>query len=106
MLPSDAENVYLTLTAKSMNPAVRVVSRISDERARSKLKRAGVDRAIFPFQADIRTRHQASLLAVRRSDGEMLLNPDSNVTLSDDDVRVAIGEVNGLDDLAARCRPD
>lgn len=50
LLPSDPENVYLTLTAKSLNPTILVVSRISHESARSKLLRAGVDSVIFPFQ--------------------------------------------------------
>jgi len=44
LLPSDADNLYLTMTAKSMNPEVRVIARGRDERAEMKLKRGGSGR--------------------------------------------------------------
>ena len=49
LLPSDAENLYLTMTAKSMNPKVRVIARGRDERAEMKLKRGGADRVVSPY---------------------------------------------------------
>ena len=47
LLPSDADNLYLTMTAKSMNPEVRVIARGRDARAEMKLKRGGSGR--FPL---------------------------------------------------------
>jgi voltage-gated potassium channel len=49
LLPSDADNLYLTITAKSMNPAIRVIARGRDERAEMKLKRGGADRVVSPY---------------------------------------------------------
>jgi len=49
LLPSDADNLYLTMTAKSMNPEVRVIARGRDERAEMKLKRGGADRVVSPY---------------------------------------------------------
>lgn len=49
LLPSDADNLYLTMTAKSMNPGIRVIARGSDERAEMKLKRGGADRVVSPY---------------------------------------------------------
>ncbi|MHC4939882.1 MAG: potassium channel family protein [Planctomycetota bacterium] len=48
-LDSDAANVYVTLTAKQMNPGVKVVALALDERASSKLKAAGADEVVSPY---------------------------------------------------------
>lgn len=37
LLPSDADNLYVTVTAKALNPGVRVIARASDERGEKKL---------------------------------------------------------------------
>ncbi|MEO9966399.1 MAG: NAD-binding protein [Reichenbachiella sp.] len=47
-LPSDAENVYLTLTVKELNSKVRVISRASEENSIKKLKQAGASHVIMP----------------------------------------------------------
>jgi voltage-gated potassium channel len=49
LLPSDADNLYLTISAKSLNPAIRVIARALDERAEMKLKRGGADRVVSPY---------------------------------------------------------
>lgn len=47
-LPNDSDNVYVTLTAKALNPRIRVVARVERLEAESKLKMAGADRVICP----------------------------------------------------------
>ena len=47
-LESDADNLYVTLTARESNPRIRIVARTSDETAAARLKRAGADRTIAP----------------------------------------------------------
>ena len=47
-LPHDADNVFITLTAKELNPKVEVISRATDQNAEKKLKRAGADRVVLP----------------------------------------------------------
>ena len=47
-LPNDSDNVYVTLTAKTINPRLRVVARVERPEAESKLKMAGADRVICP----------------------------------------------------------
>ncbi|MHC4931331.1 MAG: potassium channel family protein [Planctomycetota bacterium] len=48
-LGSDAENVYVTLSAKQMNRAIKVVAVAQDDRARAKLKAAGADEVVSPY---------------------------------------------------------
>lgn len=48
-LPSDAENLYTVLSAKTLNPQVRAIARASTEEALQKLQRAGADAAISPY---------------------------------------------------------
>ncbi len=46
---SDADNVFITLTAKGLNPDIFVLSRASDEKNEVKLKRAGATRVVSPY---------------------------------------------------------
>jgi voltage-gated potassium channel len=46
---SDAENVFITLTAKHLHPQVMVISRVFDHSSRAKLTHAGADKVISPF---------------------------------------------------------
>jgi voltage-gated potassium channel len=48
-LPSDAENLYIILSAKSLNPSLRAIARASNEEAVQKLTRAGADKVISPY---------------------------------------------------------
>jgi voltage-gated potassium channel len=48
-LPSDAENVFVILSAKTLNPNLNVVTRASEEGADEKLRRAGADTVFSPY---------------------------------------------------------
>lgn len=48
-LPSDAENVYITLTAREINPALKVIARAATEDAMPKLRRAGATHVVNPY---------------------------------------------------------
>jgi voltage-gated potassium channel len=62
-LPTDAENVYVTLTAKELNPELFIVSRCESRGGEKRLRRAGAARVVAPF----------SVSAVRMV--ELALNP-------------------------------
>ena len=47
-LPSDAENVFITLTARELNPTIRIVARASEENSLTKLERAGANNVVMP----------------------------------------------------------
>jgi voltage-gated potassium channel len=49
-LGSDADNVYVTLTAKQMKRDLKVVAIALDERASQKLKAAGADEVVSPYR--------------------------------------------------------
>lgn len=46
---SDADNVYITLTAKGIRPDIFILSRASSEKAEQKLKSAGATRVVMPY---------------------------------------------------------
>ena len=48
-LPSDAENLFVILSARALNPALTVVTRASEEEAGEKLRRAGADTVLTPY---------------------------------------------------------
>jgi voltage-gated potassium channel len=47
-LPDDADNVYVVLTARDLNPRIHIVARAAEEQAESKLIRAGANRVVAP----------------------------------------------------------
>lgn len=49
VVSSDADNVFITLTARGMNPNLFIVSRAEHETAERKLLRAGADRVVRPY---------------------------------------------------------
>jgi voltage-gated potassium channel len=46
--PSDADNVYITLTARGLNPDLYIVARAITESAIEKLRKAGADKIVSP----------------------------------------------------------
>lgn len=59
-LSSDAENLYITLTARELCPHLFIVSRCDAEESEAKLRRAGADRVISPHS--IGGRRMAAML--------------------------------------------
>jgi voltage-gated potassium channel len=47
-LPDDADNVYVVLTARDLNPKLHIVARAAEEQAEMKLLRAGANRVVAP----------------------------------------------------------
>jgi len=47
-LPTDQDNLFVTLTASSLNPNLRIISRADSPESEEKLKRAGADEVVFP----------------------------------------------------------
>jgi len=141
-LPTDAENLFIILSAKNLNPAIKVVTRASEEQAEAKLRRAGADTVFAPYTLAGRrlansllrphvaefldfatnavgpkiTMEQLQvgkgvaflsktagamlsdcglnvmLLAIRRTNGEMIFNPPPDTRISAGDCLIVMGE--------------
>lgn len=59
---SDAENVYITLVARSLNPRIAIVARAAEETSADRLYRAGATRVVSPY---VTSGRRMALLAVR-----------------------------------------
>ncbi|MDP2688341.1 MAG: NAD-binding protein [Aequorivita sp.] len=60
--PSDADNLFVVLSARQMNKNLKIISRASEETSYKKMKLAGADNVIMP--AKIGGDHMASLVVV------------------------------------------
>jgi len=47
-LPKDSDNVFVTLTARELNPSINIIARSSEPSSVSKLKRAGANSVVLP----------------------------------------------------------
>jgi len=47
-LPNDADNVYVVLTSRDLNPKLHIVARAAEEQAEAKLVRAGANHVVAP----------------------------------------------------------
>jgi voltage-gated potassium channel len=59
-LPTDADNLFIVLSARSLNPKMQIISRASESNSISKLKKAGADNVIMPDR--IGGAHMATLV--------------------------------------------
>jgi len=77
-LPNDADNLFVVLSAREINPNLRIISRASDAETVKKLKRAGATNVIMPDR--IGGQRMAKLVAqpdvVEFLDHIMLQTPD------------------------------
>jgi voltage-gated potassium channel len=48
---TDATNIYIVLTARALNPKLKIIARASEEGAEKHLKTAGADAVISPYKA-------------------------------------------------------
>ena len=60
-LPLDAENVFIVLSARSLNPDIQIISRASEATSVPKLKKAGANNVIMPDR--IGGSHMATLVS-------------------------------------------
>ena len=138
-LPSDADNVFVTLTARSLREDLLIVARAEQSTTEPKLKRAGADRVICPqvigglrmsniitrphvvdfaeaaaagvelemdehlvttdsplrskslLEAQLPSRAEVMVVAIRRKDGTAVYNPGPEETVEEDDTLIMIG---------------
>ncbi|MFM2062910.1 MAG: hypothetical protein RLZZ507_2580 [Cyanobacteriota bacterium] len=149
-LPSDAENLYTVLSAKTLNPKIRAIARASTEEAVQKLQRGGADAVISPYitggkrmaaaalrpqvldfvdgmlsgtdrqlymeefllepalcpfvgqslqKAKLRSQTGALVLAIRRSDGNLIGGPTGDTILMSGDTLICMGTAEQLRSL-------
>jgi voltage-gated potassium channel len=60
-LPADADNVFIVLSARELNPGIQIISRASDSNTMPKLIKAGADNVILPDR--IGGTHMATLVS-------------------------------------------
>ena len=60
-LPVDADNLFIVLSARGLNPNLQIISRASDSNSIAKLKKAGADNVIMPDR--IGGTHMATLIS-------------------------------------------
>jgi voltage-gated potassium channel len=99
---SDAANVYITLTARALNPDLRIVARASERASIDKLVRAGADEVVSPYGL---TGRRMAILAVQPSVLEVLdlLNLGSDIRLEEVAVRAGT-HLDSLTIAEARAR--
>ena len=49
VVTSDADNLFITMTARGLNPDLFILSRAEDEQTQKKLLRAGANRVVLPY---------------------------------------------------------
>ena len=48
LIDNDADNLYITVTAKVMNPGLRIITRAGPQRYAPAMRNSGADEAIIP----------------------------------------------------------
>ena len=92
-MDSDANNVYVTLSARSLNKDLFIVARANDEQSEAKLSQAGANRVVSPYSragrqiAELATRPRvADFLDFALSHGQMSFSIEELEVTEGDDV--------------------
>ena len=151
-LPSDADNVFITLTARGMRPDVQIIARAEYRSTEKKLLQAGANRVVMPAstgatqmaqmitrpttadffelvsdrtklnlefdevhveaggalvgktvgEAEAHRTHGLLVLAVKRSDGEMIFNPSSEFIFGEGDTLIVMGEPDDINTFESK----
>ncbi|MCX8123411.1 MAG: potassium channel protein [Spirochaetes bacterium] len=147
---SDADNVYIVLTARGLRNDIFILSRGSDEKSELKLLRAGANRVILPYQiggkrmAEVLTRptvvdfldtammdselglameelkvgqsspmvgktliesnlrkdYGVIIVAIKKTNGTMIFNPQSSEMIEAGDIIVALGKKDMMEKMS------
>jgi voltage-gated potassium channel len=153
VLSTDAENVFTTLSARELNENIFIVARAIDEGTEGKLKKAGADRVVKPYElggnrmvqlllrpgvtdfiegiarrrdvdisleqivvckgseltgltlaeSPIRRELDIIIIAIDKSGGNFVYNPQSSTKIEAEDKLIAIGQVENLNKLNKMC---
>jgi voltage-gated potassium channel len=145
----DADNLYITLSARLLNERVFIVARAETEAAQQKLERAGANRVVSPYliggsrvaqavlrptvvdfidlatrtehfdlqieetrlsarstlvgrtlrESQVRERFGIMVVAIKKPSGHMVYNPPGEGRLEADDILIALGPRQQLDEL-------
>jgi voltage-gated potassium channel len=82
-LHSDADNLFVTLTAKGLNARLRVISKAVEEASEAKLRRAGADGVVMPnYIGGLRLASELIRPAVVTFLDRMVRTPDATIRVS------------------------
>lgn len=103
-LATDADNVFVILSAKTLNPRLTVVTRASEEDAEEKLRRAGADIVFSPYSM---AGHRLAQALVRPHVVQLLdfASKTAGLDVTMEQLQVVAGSKfvsHGIGDLAAR----
>jgi voltage-gated potassium channel len=98
-IPSEADNVYLALSARQLNPKLMIIARSDTNEAEKKLYRAGADRVICPHKIGGR-RMALSILRPNVMDFMEIESAGQDLDISIEEVIVPEG--SKLDDVALK----
>src|SRR6185312_8536606 len=87
---TDAENVYAVLSARGLRPDLFIVGRAETEDATIKLKRAGADRVLSPYQIGAVQMAQTALRPAVVDFVELATSAD-NLELAMEEITIAAG---------------
>jgi voltage-gated potassium channel len=87
---SDSDNLYITLSARLLNPKLLIVARAEEEDAETKLRKVGANKVISPYLAGAHRAVQAVLRPAVLHFMEMATRPEF-LDLQIEEVRVAAG---------------
>jgi voltage-gated potassium channel len=152
MVSSDADNLFITMTARGLNPSLFILVRADEESTQKKLLRGGANRVVLPYMiggqkvaqtiirpavtdfldlavqdrnldlkmeelmvgdksslngltlvdSGIRQDLNVIIIAIRKSNRDMVFNPSSQTRIEHGDTLIALGHTDDLDRLATK----
>jgi len=153
MLPTDADNLYLVISAREVNSELNIIAKSMDEKGERRLLQGGASHVISPYRiasyhmlhaaispnilkylelgsshdgdnvsmlevilsekskfigqslagAKLRNLHNIVIVAIKRADNELIVNPSASETMQVNDILVTSGTDSALMAFAKSC---
>ena len=97
VLPNDAANVFITLTARGLNAEMEIIARGENPSTEKKLLRSGANQVVLPHviggqrMAQLITRPSAERMLADNAGGESLQHELSHIGLQIDELAIEVG---------------
>jgi len=125
VLPTDAQNLYVILTAKELNPDIWILSRSEEEESEHRMldfieittRRQSLELRMDELEicegsplvgksledSEIRQRYGLIIVAVKKDSGKMIFNPVANYVIQKGDKLIALGEDENVSKFSQVC---
>lgn len=108
-LPKDADNVFVSLTSRELNPHIKIIERTSEPTSESKPYRAGANSVVLPdviggqHMAQLITKSEVTIVGFKNEKQGFIVSPGPEIAIGKGDVLIVLGKAEEVKNCRLLC---